>query len=113
VRSAEDVWDVTLQSADYPDVSTLADNWQREEADTLDWLSGLTNDDLAAGVTVNDLEGFTLSTYLVHVVMHGVASLSAAAILLIAPGTRVKSVTSISSTQSAPRTRRPPLPRPT
>jgi hypothetical protein len=33
-------------------------------------------------VRVNDLEGFALSTYLVHVVMHGVESFSAAAILL-------------------------------
>jgi uncharacterized damage-inducible protein DinB len=77
-----DVWDVTLQAADYPDVSTLADHWQRDAAETLDWLSGLTDDDLATAVTANGLEGFTLSTYLVHVVMHGVESLSAAAILL-------------------------------
>ena len=77
-----DVWDVTLQADDYPDLATLADHWQRDEADTLTWLSGLTDDDLAAPVTVNGLEGFSLATYLVHVVMHGIQSLSAAAILL-------------------------------
>lgn len=77
-----DVWDITLQVGDYPDVAALADEWQRDEADTLAWLSGLTEGDLAAPVTANGLEGFPLSTYLVHVVMHGVQSLSAAAILL-------------------------------
>jgi uncharacterized damage-inducible protein DinB len=77
-----DVWDVTLEAREYPDLATLADHWQRDEADTLAWLSELTDDELAAAVTVNGLEGFALSTYLVHVVMHGVESLSAAAILL-------------------------------
>ena len=61
-----DVWDVTLQAADYPDLATLADHWQRDEADTLAWLSELTEEELAAAVTVNSLEGFPLSTYLVH-----------------------------------------------
>lgn len=76
------VWDVTLEAADYPDLATIADHWQRDEADTLAWLSELTDGELAAAVTVNGLEGFPLSTYLVHVVMHGVESLSAAAIQL-------------------------------
>ena len=75
-------WDVTLEPADYPDVATLADHWQREEAETLRWLSGLTEADLTNGMTANGLEGFALSTYLVHVAMHGIESLSAAAILL-------------------------------
>lgn len=78
----DDVWDVTLAPADYPDVATLADHWQRDEAETLGWLAKLTDTDLAEGMTANGLEGFTLSTYLVHVVMHGIESLSAAAILL-------------------------------
>jgi uncharacterized damage-inducible protein DinB len=78
----KDTWDITLESADYPDLATLADHWQRDEADMLAWLSELTDDDLSAPVTVNGLEGFPLSTYLVHVVMHGIQSFSAAAILL-------------------------------
>lgn len=77
-----DVWDVVLASTDYPDPATIADQWQLEEGETLDWLADLTDDDLAAPTTANGLEGFPLSTYLVHVVMHGVESLSAAAILL-------------------------------
>ena len=76
------VWDVTLEAKDYPDVATLADEWQRDEADTLAWLAELTEAELEAPNTANGLEGFPLSTYLVHVVMHGVESLSAAAILL-------------------------------
>lgn len=78
----KEAWDVTLEPAAYPEVATLADDWQREEAETLRWLSGLTEADLANGMTANGLEGFALSTYLVHVVMHGIESLSAAAILL-------------------------------
>lgn len=77
-----DTWDITLRPADYPDLATLADHWLRDEADMLACLSELTDDELAAPVTVNGLEGFPLSTYLVHVVMHGIQSLSAAAILL-------------------------------
>ena len=76
------MWDVVLDTADYPDVATLADDWQRDEADTLAWLSELSEADLSAPNTENGLEGFPLSTYLVHVVMHGVESFSAAAILL-------------------------------
>ncbi len=76
------VWDVVLDAADYPDVATLADDWQRDEADMLAWLSDLSEAALSAPNTENGLEGFPLSTYLVHVVMHGVESLSAAAILL-------------------------------
>ncbi len=77
-----DVWDVTLDPNDYRDVAAIADHWQRDGTDMRAWLSGMTEDDLAAAVTVNGLEGFTLSTYLVHIVMHGIESLSAAAILL-------------------------------
>jgi uncharacterized damage-inducible protein DinB len=76
------VWDVVLDAAGYPDVATLADDWQRDEADTLAWLGDLSEADLAAPDTENGLEGFPLSIYLEHVVMHGVESLSAAAILL-------------------------------
>ena len=87
-----DTWDVTLQPGDYPDVGALADQWQSDETETLAWLSGLTEADLATPVTVNGLEGFPLSTYLVHVVMHGIESLSAAAILLHRTGHSVGEV---------------------
>ena len=77
-----EVWDITLEAADYPDVATLAGQWQADEAESLEWLADLTEDELDAPVRVNGLEGFPLSSYLVHVVMHGIESLSAAAILL-------------------------------
>jgi uncharacterized damage-inducible protein DinB len=75
-------WDVTLAASDYRDVAAIATDWQREEAETLAWVADLSDDDVAASITANGLEGFPLSTYLIHVVMHGVESLSAAAILL-------------------------------
>lgn len=77
-----EAWDVTLQVADYPDVATIAAAWRREEGDALAWLEGLPQGALEAPVTVNRLEGYPLANYLVHVVMHGVESISAAAILL-------------------------------
>ena len=77
-----DAWDVTLEASDYRDVAAIATDWQREEAETVAWLAHLSDADVAASITANGLEGFPLSTYLVHVVMHGVESLSAAAILL-------------------------------
>jgi uncharacterized damage-inducible protein DinB len=85
-------WDVALAASDYPDVAAIAEDWQREEAETLSWLANLSDADMAAAVTVNGLEGFPLSTYLVHVVMHGVESLSAAAILLHRAGHSVGDV---------------------
>jgi uncharacterized damage-inducible protein DinB len=78
----KDAWDVTLAASDYRDVAAIASDWQREEAETLAWLADLSDVDVAASITANGLEGFPLSTYLIHVVMHGVESLSAAAILL-------------------------------
>lgn len=81
-EAPKDVWDVTLAASDYLDVAAIAEDWQREEAETLAWLADLSDDDAEAPVTANRLEGFPLSTYLVHVVMHGVESLSAAATLL-------------------------------
>ena len=68
----KDVWDVTLAASDYPDAAAIAEDWRREEAETLAWLADLSEDDAEAPVTANGLEGFPLSTYLVHVVMHGV-----------------------------------------
>jgi uncharacterized damage-inducible protein DinB len=84
--ASSDVWDITLDPIDYPDVGTLVGHWQDDEGETLNWLSELTDEELSAPVTVNGLEGFPLSTYLVHVVMHGIESMSAAAILLHGTG---------------------------
>ena len=77
-----DAWDITLEPSAYPDTATIADAWQREAAEARVWLAGLNDAELARPITANRLEGFALSTYLVHVVMHGIESMSAAAILL-------------------------------
>ena len=75
-------WDGSSAPEDYRDVASIADHWRRDETEMRGWLSGLADADLDGPVRVNGLEGFPLSTYLVHVVMHGVESFSAAAILL-------------------------------
>ena len=80
--AASELWDVTLEPDDYQDVAAISGAWQREEAEMLAWLTPLTEAALEAAVTVNGLEGYPLSTYLVHVVMHGIESMSAAAVLL-------------------------------
>ena len=77
-----EAWDTAQAPGDYPDPASIAAGWGRDEAEARGWLAGLTDDDLAAPVTANGLEGFPLATYLVHVVMHGVESFAAAAILL-------------------------------
>jgi len=78
----KEAWDGDLPPEEYPDAASVGAHWRPDEAEARDWLAGLTDDDLAAPVTANGLEGFPLSTYLVHVVMHGVESFAAAAILL-------------------------------
>ena len=77
-----EAWDADLAAGDYPDAASIEADWRRDEAEARGWLSGLTDAELEAPVTANGLEGFPLATYLVHVVMHGVESFAAAAILL-------------------------------
>jgi uncharacterized damage-inducible protein DinB len=77
-----EAWDTDLAPDDYPDPASLAAHWRRDEAEARAWLADLNDDELAVPITANGLEGFPLSTYLVHVVMHGVESFAAAAILL-------------------------------
>ena len=77
-----DHWDVTLIPEDYPDAAAVAADWRDEQTETVAWLAGLSDAGLVAPVTLNGLDGFPLSTYLIHVVMHGIESLSATAVLL-------------------------------
>jgi uncharacterized damage-inducible protein DinB len=85
-------WDVELAAETYTSVAALADHWQRDAGEARDWLATLNRAALAAPTTVNGLDGFPLSTYLVHVVMHGVESFSAAAILLDRAGVSMGNV---------------------
>jgi uncharacterized damage-inducible protein DinB len=75
-------WDAFLAPDGYADLAAIADHWRRDETEMRDWLSGLAEPDIDAPMSVNGLDGFPLSTYLLHVVMHGVESFSAAALLL-------------------------------
>ena len=87
-----EAWSADLPPDDYADPAAILADWRRDEAEARGWLAGLTDDELAAPVTANGLEGFALSTYLVHVVMHGVESFAAAAILLHRAGPSVGDV---------------------
>ena len=66
----------------YPSVASVADHWRADEAVTRAWIAGLEQGQLAAPVTVNRLEGYPLSLYLLHVVEHGVTELTTAAAIL-------------------------------
>jgi uncharacterized damage-inducible protein DinB len=88
VRGASpDEWrDRVLDGDDFPTLDTLATSWRDDEAETRAWLDGLSEDDLAAPVSVNDLPGYPLSIHLLHVVDHAIQSFSEAAVLLSAAG---------------------------
>jgi len=67
---------------EFPTLDALQARWSEEERAMRDWLEGLRAEDLAAPVTVNGLEGRPLSTYLLHVLTHGVGELFVAAGIL-------------------------------
>lgn len=70
-------------------VSTLdavRERWAAEEAAMRSWLGGMSAAELEAPVRVNNLEGYTLAIYLLHVAEHGVMELAGAAAILAAMG---------------------------
>ena len=66
----------------FPTLDSLRARWADEERATRDWLDGLGVEDLAAPMTVNGLDGQALSTYLLHVLVHGIGELFVAAGIL-------------------------------
>lgn len=79
--------DEDLRPEDYPDVASLREHWQRDEAEMRAWLEALGDDDLTA---VTD-SAFTrdarpLWQYLVHIVMHAAQQQADAATLLTLAG---------------------------
>jgi uncharacterized damage-inducible protein DinB len=78
--------EVFLEAGDYPTLASLADHWQRDEAEMREWLAGLDEAGLEAPVTANELPGYPLSIHLLHVIDHGIQSFSEAAVLLSAAG---------------------------
>ena len=69
-----------------PTLEAVRERWAAEEAAMRAWLAGLSPADLAAPVRVNNLEGYALAIYLLHVAEHGVMELAGAAAILAAVG---------------------------
>ncbi len=75
--------DAELDPNDYPDVASLNEHWQRDEAEMRQWLSSLSDAELAAEVysTFTD-ERRPLWMFLVHIVTHAAQQQADAATLL-------------------------------
>jgi uncharacterized damage-inducible protein DinB len=69
-----------------PTLAAARERWAAEEAAMRSWLSSLSAADLEAPITANNLEGYSLAIYLLHVVEHGVMELADAAAILAAMG---------------------------
>ena len=69
-----------------PTLEAVTERWATEESSMRSWLGSLSPADLEAPVTVNNLEGYSLAIYLLHVVEHGVTELASAAAILAAMG---------------------------
>lgn len=66
----KDMWDASLDPADYPTAIELGEHWSRDEAEMRTWLRTLRDDDLAAIVDLDNADRFPLWYYLVHIVTH-------------------------------------------
>ena len=69
-----------------PTLEAVRERWTAEEAAMRAWLTGLSPAELEAPVRVNNLEGYSLAIYLLHVAEHGVMELAGAAAILAAVG---------------------------
>jgi len=78
--------EVEIRPEHVPTLDAVRDRWATEESAMRAWLDGLSASDLAAPVTVNDLEGYPLAIYLLHVAEHGVMELTSAAAILAGIG---------------------------
>jgi uncharacterized damage-inducible protein DinB len=79
-------WDAELLALDYPDVSTLAEHWKRDEREMRGWIASLDDDTLAANWSDGPKNTFPLWYFLVHIVTHSQQQRSDAAILLTRAG---------------------------
>jgi uncharacterized damage-inducible protein DinB len=75
-----------IKPDDVPTLDAVRQRWAAEESTMRAWLDGLSAADLAAPVTANELEGYSLAIYLLHVVEHGVMELTTAAAILAGIG---------------------------
>jgi len=78
--------EIDLDPADFPTIDSIAEHWQRDEAETQRWLASLTDEALAAPPPRETDQSFPLWYYLVHVVSHGIQELEEAVVLLGASG---------------------------
>jgi uncharacterized damage-inducible protein DinB len=67
---------------EFPTLASLQARWAEEERAMRSWLDGLDATALATSVAVNGLDGRPLSTYLLHVLAHGIGELFVAAAIL-------------------------------
>ena len=74
-----------LEPGDYDTLEAVREHWRRDEAEMLSWVSGLSDEELAAPVGHRD-DALPLSFYLLHVVIHGIQQFADAATLLTAAG---------------------------
>jgi uncharacterized damage-inducible protein DinB len=76
-----------LNPDDYPDVASIREHWQRDEADMRAWLGSLSDEQLSADVTSGlTRDSRPLWHYLMHIVMHAAQQQADAATLLSLAG---------------------------
>lgn len=84
-RLSEDTGD--LRPEDYPDVASLHEHWQRDEAEMRAWLAELTDEDLATDVYSRLTDrSLPLWQFVMHIVIHATQQQADAATLLSLAG---------------------------
>jgi uncharacterized damage-inducible protein DinB len=74
--------EIDLDPAAFPTIESIAEHWQRDEAEVERWLASMTDEALAAPPPRETDQSFPLWYYLMHVVSHGIQELEEAVVLL-------------------------------
>lgn len=83
--AAPEVWQAELTSEDFPDVASLRARWAEEAAIMRDYLSELTDEDLAAPFQLRE-QVVTVGDILLHAINHSLLARVEAAVLLTGYG---------------------------